>query len=593
MSVLKLEIIADPSRFRKGMNAVVKDLGKLQRTSKSVGDGLNKALGVAGLTVGIGALTRVLKDSTKAASEDVKSQALLSNALKNTVGATDDTIKSAENYIRKTQLSAAVLDTELRPALSQAVRATGSLGQGQELLNTALDISAGTGKSLSAVTGALSKAFNGNTTSLKKLIPGLDVTGDYMADLQETFGGAAEVAANNDPYKKISIIFGELQETIGMTLLPALQQFSEYLSSPEGQSNLQTIANLFGFIGNLVANVSSFLIKNINLILSLLSALIAVKFGWMAVTGAVKAYEIATRIAAIQTKALKTAIISTGIGALVVAVGTLAGLWLTASENVDTYGEAVDDLGTNDITTFYNGNRLLEGQVPAVGWENFTTFADALRDPRLTESMKTALKENLNKVIKIDYIKGRIYADGKLVWSQFVQGAKDAIAETAKGVQEALDKEINKVKTTAEKFRDAVGIAFGIRGNDENSIFNVDFVIGKLKRVATAAKGFAENIKKLRARGADQSFINEIIAMGPAQGNIAAKALLQSPGKLSEILGLRGQIYGVGAQAQAQSAIAGNATYEININKAVISASDIIREIQALEKKTGRKYLVN
>jgi hypothetical protein len=81
--------------------------------------------------------------------------------------------------------------------------------------------------------------------------------------------------------------------------------------------------------------------------------------------------------------------------------------------------------------------------------------------------------------------------------------------------------------------------------------------------------------------------------MGPAQGNIAAKALLQSPGKLSEILGLRGQIYGVGAQAQAQSAIAGNATYEININKAVISASDIIREIQALEKKTGRKYLVN
>jgi hypothetical protein len=69
--------------------------------------------------------------------------------------------------------------------------------------------------------------------------------------------------------------------------------------------------------------------------------------------------------------------------------------------------------------------------------------------------------------------------------------------------------------------------------------------------------------------------------------------LLQSPGKLSEILGLRGEIYGTGAQAQVQASLAGNATYEININKAVISASDIIREIKILEKKTGRKYLVN
>jgi hypothetical protein len=36
----------------------------------------------------------------------------------------------------------------------------------------------------------------------------------------------------------------------------------------------------------------------------------------------------------------------------------------------------------------------------------------------------------------------------------------------------------------------------------------------------------------------------------------------------------------------------GNASYEININKAVISAADIIKEIRILEKKSGRKYLV-
>jgi hypothetical protein len=80
--------------------------------------------------------------------------------------------------------------------------------------------------------------------------------------------------------------------------------------------------------------------------------------------------------------------------------------------------------------------------------------------------------------------------------------------------------------------------------------------------------------------------------MGPVEGNIAAKALIAS-GDLKEIVGLKTSLYNTGAQAGAVSAIAGNATYEININKAVITASDIIKEIKLLEKKSGRKYLVS
>jgi len=586
MSVLKLQIIADPSGFRRGMNAVSKDLFKLQKTANTVGRGLNRALGAAGLAVGFAALTRVLKQSAKAASEDIKSQALLSNALRNTTGASDVAIKSAESYIRKTQLSAAVLDTELRPALSQAVRATGSLAGGQALLDTALDVSAGTGKDLGSVVGALSKAYTGNTTSLKKLIPGIDVTGNYMERLNKTFEGAAETAANNDPYKKISIIFGELQETIGMTLLPALQEFSNYLSSPEGQNNLETVANIFGFIGTLITNATSFLIQNANVIMALVAALVALKVGWFAVTFAVKAYEIATKIAKIETIALRTAIISTGIGALIVAVATLGAMWYTASQNANEYADAQESATNPNQLTFMNRTRLYRD--PVTG-ENTSALANILSDSRITKEMKNALLKYKNKEVTIDFGLNAIFVNKKIVW----QGVSKEVQELAKEVREALDKEVGKVKSTAEKFRDAIGLAFGTRGEDENSIFNPDFLIGKLKRVAAAAKGFAENLASLRKKGADQSFINEIISMGPAQGNIVAKGLLQSPGKLSEILGLRGDIYGVGAQAQVQSSITGNATYEININKATISASDIIREIKIFEKKTGRKYLVN
>jgi hypothetical protein len=80
--------------------------------------------------------------------------------------------------------------------------------------------------------------------------------------------------------------------------------------------------------------------------------------------------------------------------------------------------------------------------------------------------------------------------------------------------------------------------------------------------------------------------------MGPAQGNIVAKGLLASGSKLSTFLGLSESLYTSGAGAQVQAGLAGNATYEININKAVISAADIIREVKLYEKKTGRKYLV-
>ena len=106
-----------------------------------------------------------------------------------------------------------------------------------------------------------------------------------------------------------------------------------------------------------------------------------------------------------------------------------------------------------------------------------------------------------------------------------------------------------------------------------------------------AAKGFAGNIARLRKAGADESVISEIVGMGPAQGNIVAKGLLGS-GKLSEYLNLRKGLYNTGASVGAEASMGTQNTYEINITKAVISASDIIREIKAYEKKTGTKYLV-
>jgi hypothetical protein len=57
------------------------------------------------------------------------------------------------------------------------------------------------------------------------------------------FSGAAEAAANTDPYARLQIILGEMQESIGEALLPILQEFSEWLATPEGQEKMQAIVD--------------------------------------------------------------------------------------------------------------------------------------------------------------------------------------------------------------------------------------------------------------------------------------------------------------------------------------------------------------
>lgn len=562
MSVLKLTVLSDPSRFRAGMTAMQKDLYKLRKTAQTVGAGLNKALAGAGLSIGLVRLNHFLKESARAAAEDTKSKNQLSLALRNTLGATKEATDAAEKYVQRTSSQVAVLDDELRPALATAVRATGSLSKATRFLDTALDVSAGTGRDLSSVTNAMAKAYNGNYGALKKLLPSIKTGADFMSQLDGAFKGAAEQAAMDDPYKALQVIFDQFKETIGNELLPALQKFYEYLKSPEGQVQLRVIARIFVQIAQGAGAVLDFVLKNIIWIKTLAAAIITVKVAIGLMTFAMKIYDLSTKVATVSTKALKYALITTGIGAIVVAVATLAGSLLE-------YADATE--------------------AAKAGTEDMFSELDLM-----SPEMKMAIQSYKDAVIEIDTLNNQVFADGLLVFDQAAfDENKRRIQDAADSLKKALQDKVKSIKETAEKFRDSVGLAFGTFGKDENSVFNVDVVINKLKRMVEAAKGFAENIRKLRKKGATEDVISEIVGMGPAQGNIVAKGLLQS-GKLSEYLGLRKSLYTTGGQVGAQAAVAGDANYTINIEgNTSLKASDIIREIRKFEKANGRKYLLN
>jgi hypothetical protein len=530
----------------------------MQATATKASAGINKAFGALGVGIGFATLANGLKQATKAASDDRKAQGLLAQALRNTVGATSEAIAGAEQYIRSTQLSSAVLDDELRPALATAVRATGSLAGGQKLLNTALDVSAGTGKDLGTVTNAISKAFNGNTGALRKLLPSIKDGSNFMEQLDNQFKGASETAANLDPYKRLEVVFAEIQETIGTALLPSLEEFSEYLTSPEGEKNVRQIVDLFVAMGKAISDVTKFLIENITYVKALVGSVIFAKTSWTLLSGAVKIYTVLTKNAVTATKLLRTAMITTGIGALVVAVGFLAEGWISASEAKEEYaGISLDSESTQIIPPTPTNDDPDYDLWYQLGYKSKADY----------QAVLNSQAEEAKKI------------------------AADEAAEIADAVRKALDNEVSGIQRTAERFRDAASVAFGIFGEDEFSVFNVSYFKAKLTRMVAAAKGFAANLKTILKTPGSQSLVNELIAMGPVQGNIAAKALIAS-GDLKEIVGLKASLYQTGAQAGAVSAVAGNATYEININKAVISPQDIIKEIHIYEKKTGKKFLV-
>jgi hypothetical protein len=250
----------------KAIIATQFDATGIKRASKEfnkLGSTLRNTLGAVGLTVGLAAITNGLKQASKAAVEDAKSQGLLAQQLKNTVNATDSVIASNEAFISSLQRTTSIADDTLRPAMSALVRATGDVDKAQTLLALSTDIAAGTGRDLGSVAIAVGRAANGQTTALRRLGIVVKEGQDPIQALTAAFAGNAEAAANLDPFQRLSTIFGEIQEQIGFALLPTLQNFANWFASPEGSAQVQKFVDLLVDAVTGLANFAKFVSDNI------------------------------------------------------------------------------------------------------------------------------------------------------------------------------------------------------------------------------------------------------------------------------------------------------------------------------------------
>lgn len=227
---LKLSILGDVDNLKKSLNSGSQEVS-------SFGDKLGKFGKVAGAAfaaAGVAAAAyagKLLVDGVKAAIEDEAAQAKLAGTLVNVTGATNKQIAAVESQITKTSLLTGITDDELRPSFERLVRATSDSDAALKLQAVAIDVAAGSGKSLEAVTNAMAKAQEGNAASLAKLGIGLSAAElktmsmeEITAKLAETFGGQAAEKADTFAGKmdRLKVAFNEGKETVGSFVLDAI-----------------------------------------------------------------------------------------------------------------------------------------------------------------------------------------------------------------------------------------------------------------------------------------------------------------------------------------------------------------------------------
>lgn len=317
---------ADVTNYVKGMDTAA---GKTKSFTQKVEGASRKASLVLGALAGAGALF------VKSAVEDEAAASKLAQTIQKVTGATETQTAAVEDYITKTALAVGVADDDLRPSLAKLVTATKSVTDAQKLQALALDISAATGKDLSAVTDGLVKAQNGSLGGLKKLGVPLDEnilkTKNFKAaqeELAKTFGGAAKKAAetNSGVMKRNSIAIAEAQESIGALLLPAVGALAKEFQklAPFIDENRDTIVKIVAVVATFAA------------------AIVGLNFGLKAYAAAVKAWSAATKIATAIQAAFNFVMAMNPITLVVIAIVALIAILVLAYKKFDGFREIVD-----------------------------------------------------------------------------------------------------------------------------------------------------------------------------------------------------------------------------------------------------------
>lgn len=312
----------------KGLNKAMSDIQKAGSGFDKFAIGIEKASRTA--AIGLVALSAAGFDAARAAADDAKEAAILATTLKNTTKATDKQVASVEDWITKQGQLFGITDSKLRPALGKLVTATGSVAKAQDLASLAMDISTARGTDLESTSQALAKAYSGNFTALKKLVPGISDAalkskdwGTIQAELNRVVGGAAATAANTTAgkYQIMTNNMQEAKEAIGAGLLPVMEKLLP-----------------------LLAGMAVYLQENGDQVAKLVLALSGFFAIIVSLNAVIKTVRTLTEAWKLSQMLLNAVMSANPLGLFAIAIATVIALLVYAYKHSDTFRNAINGL---------------------------------------------------------------------------------------------------------------------------------------------------------------------------------------------------------------------------------------------------------
>ena len=235
-----------------------KAFSKAETATKSLTKGVKSLAGAFGLAFG----ARGAMQAVKAFAADDKAAKVLSKTLNNLGLAFAD--PAVTKFISDLEKQYGVLDDKLRPAYQMLLTSTGDYIKSQDLLRTALDLSAMSGVDVVSVSADLSKAYQGNTRGLMKYQLGLTKAElaamsfeEILAQVAKVSSGQAQIAADSyaGSLDKLSVATANVAETLGKDLVDALAILGGEGGLPK---TLSLIESMSGAIGTAIIYAARF-----------------------------------------------------------------------------------------------------------------------------------------------------------------------------------------------------------------------------------------------------------------------------------------------------------------------------------------------
>jgi hypothetical protein len=226
-----------------------KAFSKAETATKQLTKSVKGLAGAFGLAFGAaGAMQAV-----KAFAADDKAAKILSKTLDNLGLAFAD--PAVKKFIGELEKQYGVLDDKLRPAYQMLLTSTGNYVKSQDLLRTALDLSAMSGVDVVSVAADLSKAYQGNTRGLMKYQLGLTKTElaamsfeEILAQVAKVSSGQAQIAADSyaGSLDKLTVAGANASESLGKDLVTALSTLGGSGGLPKTLALVESVASAVG-----------------------------------------------------------------------------------------------------------------------------------------------------------------------------------------------------------------------------------------------------------------------------------------------------------------------------------------------------------